>query len=149
MEDIEDIVDGNEVEESVIEKPKTKKPHGLTGRPMTEIQKANLQKGRDVRKANKDAKDKVKEDEAYHKVKAQVESVPKKAEQNQTEKKSKKAKQVIVIQSDSDSDDDAPQIIIRHKKKPVKQLPAPEPVIPQAEPEYFFEPEPRIKLRRV
>jgi len=143
MEDIEDIVDGNEVEESVIEKPKTKKPHGLTGRPMTEIQKANLQKGRDVRKANKDAKDKVREEEAYHKVKSQIEP---KAEP----KKSKKAKQVIVIQSDSDSDDDAPQIIIRHKKKPtVVKLPAPEPVTPQPEPEYYYEPEPRIKLRRV
>lgn len=142
MEDLEVISDENEVEESVIEKPKPKKPHGLTGRPMTEIQKANLQKGRDVRKANKDAKDKVKEEEAYHKVKAQIEP---KAEP----KKSKKAKQVIVIQSDSDSDDDTPQIIIRHKKKPVKQLPAPEPVTPQPELELFFEPEARIKLRRV
>ena len=141
MEDLEVISDENEVEESVIEKPKAKKPHGLTGRPMTEIQKANLQKGRDVRKANKDAKDKVKEEEAYHKVKAQIEP---KAEP----KKSKKAKQVIVIQSDSDSDDDAPQIIIRHKKKPTV-VKLPEPVTPQPQPEYYYEAEPRIKLRRV
>lgn len=141
-----EITDDEEIQNN-IEKPK--KPHGLTGRPMTDIQKANLQKGRDARIANKALKDKASDEAAYQKVKAQIEPPTKQIPTIQAIKK-KKAKQVIVIQSDSESDDDAPQIIIRHKKKVAPAPPPPEPVYePVYERQRYQSPIPRIRLKRV
>ena len=136
---------------SNIEKPK--KPHGNKGRAPTAAQIANLEKGREVRKAMKDEriKEEVKKRPNVAKALKVELAVPSQPEPPPKPKDKKKRKQVIVFQSDSESDEEAQQIVIkRSKRKPTqKKEPEPEPE-EYYEPEpQFFEPEPRFRLKRV
>lgn len=143
---------GDDSDLGEVEKPKK--------RVMTEYQKANLEKGRLVRKQKGEEKRKT-EAEALAKAveeKAAKENVKitKKADkivsslkvsEKEEKPKPKGRKQVIVLQSDTESDED--QIIIRRSKKKVNEIrPAtpPEPAYYEPEPD----PEPAFRrLRRV
>jgi hypothetical protein len=117
-EDLEIVEDSGAIE-------KVKKPHKSKGKPPSETQLANLQKGRDARKANFIAKVEEKAKEVVLKkpelVRQVAQSMPSQppATPDPPKKPKKKAnKQVIVLQDDSDSSDDEPQqIIIRRSKK--------------------------------
>jgi hypothetical protein len=139
---------------SAIEKPK--KPHGNKGRAPTAAQIANLEKGREVRKAMKDERIKEEAKKRPNVAKAlKVElAVPSQPDTPPIppKPKLKRHKQVIVFQSDSESDEEANQIIIKRSKR----KPAPKKAEPiQEQEEYyepepqFFEPEPRFRLKRV
>jgi hypothetical protein len=138
-----------------VEKPKKVK------KPLTDYQKANLEKGRLVRKqrgeekrkaeadalekavAEKAAKDKVKITKKADKIVSslKVEELP---------KPKLRRKQVIVLQSDTESDED--QIIIRRSKKKDKKPETPPPPEPEPEEEEYYEepePPPFRRLKRV
>lgn len=159
--DVEEVFREEPQEEEVmsnIEKPK--KPHGNKGRPLKPSQLANLEKGREIRRAMKDERIKEEAKKRPNVAKAlKVElATPAQPEPPPIppKPKAKRNKQVIVFQSDSESDDDAPQIIIkRSKRKPApKKQPEPE---PESEPEEYYEepqfyqppPQPRFRLKRV
>lgn len=117
-EDLEIVEDSGAIE-------KVKKPHKSKGKPPSETQLANLQKGRDARKANFIAKIEEKAKEVVLKkpelVRQVAQSMPSQPPADPPKKPKKKGnKQVIVLQDDSDSSDDEPQQIIirRSKKKP-------------------------------
>ena len=135
MDDMEDI---DALAERLIEKPKMGK--GMTRSP---AQKAQAQKLADANHKKCEEKKKAQSIDAL------------KITEVKPEKK-KKPKQIIVIQSESDSDDDdAPRIVIRHKRKPAKQLPAPDKYLEEEEydspaeaPAPIFEPKPAFRLLR-
>jgi hypothetical protein len=151
------VEDDDEVGE--VEKPKKVK------KPLTDYQKANLEKGRLVRKqrgeekrkaeaealekavAEKAAKEKVKITKKADKIVGSL----KVAEEQQPMKTSipkLRRKQVIVLQSDTESDED--QIIIRRSKKKEKQPPSPPPPEQEyEEPEAYEEPSPEPTFRRL
>lgn len=116
QEDLEIVEDSGAIE-------KVKKPHKSKGKPPSETQLANLQKGRDARKANFIAKVEEKAKEVVLKkpelVRQVAQSMPSQPPADPPKKPKKKGnKQVIVLQDDSDSSDDEPQqIIIRRSKK--------------------------------
>lgn len=129
MEDIEDL----EVVEDSGAIEKVKKPHKSKGVPASASQLANLQKGRDARKANFIAKVEEKAKAVIMKkpelVRQVAQSMPLPPPPDDKPKPKKKAnKQVIVLQDDSDdsSDDEPQQIIIRRSKKKDKK-----PKVPQ------------------
>jgi hypothetical protein len=136
---------------SAIEKPK--KPHGNKGRAPTAAQIANLEKGREVRKAMKDEriKEEVKKRPNVAKALKVELAVPSQPDTPPPKPKLKRHKQVIVFQSDSESDEEANQIIIKRSKRKPTPKKAPEPEQEEYyEPEpQFFEPEPRFRLKRV
>jgi hypothetical protein len=122
QEDLEIVEDSGAIE-------KVKKPHKSKGKPPSESQLANLQKGRDARKANFIAKveEKAKEvvlkkPELVRQVAQSLPSQPPATPDPPKKPKKKSNKQVIVLQDDtSSSDDDEPQqIIIRRSKKKAK-----------------------------
>lgn len=122
-EDLEIVEDSGAIE-------KVKKPHKSKGKPPSESQLANLQKGRDKRKENFIAKIEEKAKEVVLKkpelVRQVAQSMPSQPPADPPKKPKKKSnKQVIVLQDDSDSSDDEPQQIIirRSKKKPKDKKP--------------------------
>jgi len=143
---------------SNIEKPK--KPHGNKGRALTPSQIANLEKGREIRRAMKDERIKEEAKKRPNVAKAlKVElAVPAQPEPPPIppKPKLKRHKQVIVFQSDSESDEEANQIIIKRgkRKQAPKKQPEPEPEPEIEEYEFpqsplMFEPAPRFRLKRV
>jgi hypothetical protein len=124
-EDLEIVEDSGAIE-------KVKKPHKSKGKPPSETQLANLQKGRDARKANFIAKieEKAKEvvlkkPELVRQVAQSMPSQPPATPDPPKKPKKKGNKQVIVLQDDTSSSDDEPQQIIirRSKKKPKDKKP--------------------------
>jgi hypothetical protein len=122
-EDLEIVEDSGAIE-------KVKKPHKSKGKPPSESQLANLQKGRDKRKENFIAKVEEKAKEVILKkpelVRQVAQSMPSQPPADPPKNPKKKGnKQVIVLQDDSDSSDDEPQQIIirRSKKKPKDKKP--------------------------
>jgi hypothetical protein len=137
-----------------VEKPKK--------RAMTDYQKANLEKGRLVRKqrgeekrkaeaealdkavAEKAAKENVKITKKADRIVGSLKIAEEQPKMVASIPKLKSRKQVIVLQSDTESDED--QIIIRRSKKKDK-LPPPPPE-PEPEEEYYEEP-PEPVFRRL
>lgn len=130
-----------------IEMPKKAK------RVITEYQRANLEKGRQVRKERGEAQRKADQTLLASKVTEKEvkkeKEIDRKAEsivqtRTRSEPKKKRNKQVIVFQSDSDSEDDTPQIIIKRSKKKEKTIekPIPQEEYYEPEPEPYYEPEP-------
>lgn len=125
-------------EEEVIEKPKT---HKSKGKPISDQQKANLQKGRDTLIKRKEERIIRQADE----IKQTKEPVKKKAP--------KKKPQIVIRTDDTDdeSEDDTPVIIIRNNRRKVADKPV-EPRMafqePEPEPEPLPPPQPR-RMRRV
>ena len=117
MDYLEQVEDDVEEEATIEKKPKVKKT-------MSETQKLNLQKGRDVRKATSEQKKKETEDNMVKVIERKLNLPVTPAEPPKPPPK-KKAKQTIVICEESESsEEEAPQIIIKRKKKskkPVKQ----------------------------
>jgi len=135
-----------------IEMPKKAK------RAITDYQRANLEKGRQVRKERGEAQRKADEtllaSKVTEKESKKLTDIDRKAEsivqtRTRSEPKKKRNKQVIVFQSDSDSEDDTPQIIIRRSKKKEKTIEKPVPQEEYYEPEPEPEPEPIRRMRRV
>ena len=123
-------------EEEVIEKPKV---HKSKGKPLTEHQKANLQKGRDTLIKRKEERILKQADE----IKQTKEPIKKKAP--------KKKSQIVIRTDDTDdeSEDDTPTIIIRNNRRKVVDKPV-EPRHAFQEPEREPSPPPQIRrLRRV
>jgi hypothetical protein len=145
----------SEDEVGEVEKPKK--------RVMTDYQRANLEKGRLVRKqrgeekraaeklaleqavAEKAAKEKIKIDKKAETIVKNVKSTQQVTDRELVKPKLRR-KQVIVLQSDTESDED--QIIIRRSKKKEKPPPSPPPPEPE-EPEPYEEPSPEPVFRRL
>jgi hypothetical protein len=139
-----------------VEKPKK--------RAMTEYQRANLEKGRLVRKqrgeekrkaeaealekavAEKAAKEKVKITKKADKIVGSLKVAEEQPKMTTSIPKLTRRKQVIVLQSDTESDED--QIIIRRSKKKEKPPPSPPPPEPEV-PEPYEEPSPEPVFRRL
>ena len=136
MEDTEDL----EIVEDSGTIEKVKKPHKSKGKPASAQMLANLQKGRDARKAKFIAKIEEKAKEVVLKKPELVRQVvtqsmtPSEPPPPPPKPKKKGNKQVIVLQDDSDSSDDEPQqIIIRRSKKKPKSKAEKKPQIIQYE----------------
>jgi len=127
----EDLEETTEETTDTLPIEKAKKPHGSKGKAMTDYQKANLAKGREI-KANNAAERKLTKAKellagapppARPPALVRQETAGVKPPSIVPEPKPRKKKQVIVIQSESDSDEED-QIIIRRKhKKSIPQIP--------------------------
>jgi len=132
MDEMEDI---DALAERLIEKPKMGK--GMTRSPAQIAQAQKLADG------NRKKAEEARQSKSIDALKiTEVKS-----------EKKKKPKQIIVIQSESDSDDDdTPRIVIRHKRKSTKQLPAPDKYLEEEEytptPPPILEPRPAFRLLR-
>jgi len=126
-------------EESVIEKPKV---HGSKGKPITEQQKANLQKGRETLIKRKQERILAEAKQIKEKIEPKKKAPP------------KKKSQIVISTDDTDSQDEdgVPEIIIRNRRRQLPN-PPPDPRLAFEErtpiPELHRPPTPPRRLKRV